>query len=453
MTSIIDMVVPPTGEAIDSARLVRWIILPGQVFKTGDVLLEIETDKSIIEIPALEDGVMIEHLVNADGLLNADTPIARIQVDGEPCSQGRDEESKRPAVKEERGSPGSSGATAAGKDVPSGRDSVSTGMSHERKFISPAARRLAGEHGIAIDTIGGTGPNKRVTQADLLRVLPPSVRSEAVDAGMAASSRTGTHESIVSTAHGEISINLWESGTRRSGPTVVLIHGIFGDSNTWASTAQAINRAGLRVLAMDLPCHGKTKSEITGFAEIVESVSEVITKQCEGPLVLIGHSFGGAIAARVARKPNFNVESLILIAPVGMGTEIDQSFLNGMTYAESNEAMLRELTKLTAAQITPSIAYINELRRGLEVRRDRMIDVCRQVSRNGVQQLYAVPDLVGLQCPTVVIQGRRDEIVPWQHVLNIPARVAIHLLPDAGHMPQWEATTLTTEIILDTIFR
>ena len=132
MTSIIDMVVPPTGEAIESARLVRWIILPGQVFKTGDVLLEIETDKSIIEIPALEDGVMIEHLVNADGLLNADTPIARIQVAGEPCSQGRDEESKRPAVKEERGSPGSSGATAAGKDVSSGRDSISTGMSHER---------------------------------------------------------------------------------------------------------------------------------------------------------------------------------------------------------------------------------------------------------------------------------------------------------------------------------
>ena len=81
------MVVPPTGEAIDSARLVRWIILPRQVFKAGDVLLEIETDKSIIEIPALEDGVMIEHLVNADGLLNADTPIARIRVDGYPCSQ------------------------------------------------------------------------------------------------------------------------------------------------------------------------------------------------------------------------------------------------------------------------------------------------------------------------------------------------------------------------------
>ncbi|WP_334159667.1 biotin/lipoyl-containing protein, partial [Achromobacter insolitus] len=83
MTRTLDMVVPPTGEALDAARLVAWIVAPGQAFKTGDVLVEIETDKSIIEVPAHDDGIMVEHLVAVDGIVNADTVIARIQMEGE----------------------------------------------------------------------------------------------------------------------------------------------------------------------------------------------------------------------------------------------------------------------------------------------------------------------------------------------------------------------------------
>ncbi len=83
MTRMLDMVVPPTGEALDAARLVAWIVTPGQAFKAGDVLVEIETDKSIIEVPAHNDGVMVEHLVAVDGIVNADTVIARIQMEGE----------------------------------------------------------------------------------------------------------------------------------------------------------------------------------------------------------------------------------------------------------------------------------------------------------------------------------------------------------------------------------
>ncbi|WP_313389605.1 lipoyl domain-containing protein, partial [Achromobacter aegrifaciens] len=83
MTRTLDMVVPPTGEALDAARLVAWIVAPGQAFKTGDVLVEIETDKSIIEVPAHDDGIMVEHLVAVDGIVNADTVIARVQMEGE----------------------------------------------------------------------------------------------------------------------------------------------------------------------------------------------------------------------------------------------------------------------------------------------------------------------------------------------------------------------------------
>jgi len=115
--------------------------------------------------------------------------------------------------------------------------------------------------------------------------------------------------------------------------------------------------------------------------------------------------------------------------------------------------MLRELRRLTVAGIVPSTSYVNELRQGIAARRDRIIDFCRQVSWNGVQQLDTLPDLAASQRKTVVIQGRRDQIIPWKQVLDIPARAALHLLPDAGHMPKWEATTETTDIVLDSLAR
>lgn len=44
--------VPPMGESLDSARVVNWLVEPGQVVAAGDILFELETDKSIVEIAA-----------------------------------------------------------------------------------------------------------------------------------------------------------------------------------------------------------------------------------------------------------------------------------------------------------------------------------------------------------------------------------------------------------------
>ena len=452
MPHAMEIVVPPMGEPIDSARIISWIVPPGQAFRRGDILLEIETDKSVIEVPAEHDGTMLEHLVAVDGLLDADTPIARIQVEGEPAAAVGEEPQRvaatpAPAIAEvadER----PTGETISDRRVRDGGRSAS-----DRKFATPAARSLANDLGLGIDAIEGTGPGGRVTRSDVARAARRPGRARAVDGAPAGPVRNRMRDETVSTAHGELCVSVWESGAAANGPTVVFVHGMFGDRSTWAGIAHVVNRAGLRVVAMDLPCHGKSRSETTSLSGIVEAVSETIVKQCPGPVVLVGHSFGGAISAKVALVPNLRIETLIMVAPVGMGTQIEQSFLDGMSYAESNEAMLRELSKLTATGIVPSIAYVDELRDGIRTRRARMIDLCRKVSWNGVQQIDVIRDLATLRCPVKLIQGRRDQIVPWQHVLNAPPRVAIHLLPDAGHMPQWEAAAPTAEIILEAVLR
>ena len=444
MTRTLDMVVPPTGEALDAARLVAWIVAPGQAFKTGDVLVEIETDKSIIEVPAHDDGIMVEHLVAVDGIVNADTVIARVQMEGEAA----------PAASVAGVAAQSVAAAPADAAAAARAPAASPSLAHpfaqpsgERKFATPAARRVAAERGVALDAVAGSGPNGRVTVADVGQA------SASGQGSMQARGAPGdTREAWASTRHGEVRFTVWE-GIRPDSQTAVLIHGMFGDRDAWASLAHALSRGGLRVLAMDLPCHGATRSQATRFEHIVDAVADTIASQCAGPVNLIGHSFGAAVAARAASRPGMAVDSLVLIAPVGLGTEIDQSFLTGMTHAGTNEAVQRELRKLTVSGMTPSGNFIDALRQATQARREPLIELCREVGWNGVQQLSIAADLAGLQCRCTLIHGRRDAVIPWRHALNAPARTALHLLPDAGHMPQWEAGKLVADIVLEALTR
>lgn len=444
MTIVTDFVVPPIGVEIDSARLVRWLVMPGQAFGAGDIVVEIETDKSIVEVPAPQPGVMVEHLIHADGILNADTVIARVQREGDEAPTAM---TSSPMTSDSAGGEPAQ-ASAAAAAAPERREprnrAVGRRVDAERTFSTPAARRVAHERGISVENIEGTGAGGRITQSDVTRLLGGG--------GLRSTDRTrGARESYVATSFGDIGVTVWEPASVRTDSTFVLVHGMFGDRDTWTGIADALVRSGVRIAAIDLPCHGRSKSEATSFVEIVDCVAEVASRVCAGSMVLVGHSFGGAVAARMVRKPTLRVSALALIAPMGMGTQIEQTFLDGMVYADSDEAMLRELRKLTASGMTPSIGYVQQVRGAVIARRDHLVKLIRQVTWNGNQQLDTVPDLLGAECPTLLIQGRRDAIIPWEQALNAPPRVALHLLPDAGHMPHWESTTLTSSIILDSV--
>jgi len=162
----------------------------------------------------------------------------------------------------------------------------------------------------------------------------------------------------------------------------------------------------------------------------------------------VGHSLGAAVAARAASAHNLGLRALVLISPIGLGTEIEQGFLDGMTHAASLEALKREMRKLTVRALPSGSDYLSSLRQRLSTRSESLIALCRGVSRNGVQQVDITPDLAQVPTPVAIIQGRQDAILPWTHALNAPPRVALHLVPQAGHMPQWEASELTLEVII-----
>jgi len=87
-------------------------------------------------------------------------------------------------------------------------------------------------------------------------------------------------------------------------PTIAFVHGAFADSSGWSATISALDAARLPVIAIPNQLRG-----LTADADYVRSVLATI----EGPVVLVGHSYGGAVIGEAARDVE-NVAALVFVA-------------------------------------------------------------------------------------------------------------------------------------------
>ena len=118
------LTLPRLGETMEEARVTEWLVAPGQAFRRGDVLLEVETDKTVVEVPALQDGRLVAHLVAPGDMVALGAPIAEIEGD----AVGVPEQAAPEPIRVAR-PPGIGAPLHSGPDL--------------RPAASPAARRLA----------------------------------------------------------------------------------------------------------------------------------------------------------------------------------------------------------------------------------------------------------------------------------------------------------------------
>ncbi|MFI6818660.1 alpha/beta fold hydrolase [Nonomuraea sp. NPDC050328] len=111
---------------------------------------------------------------------------------------------------------------------------------------------------------------------------------------------TGTATSAAATA--TTSAAATTGGTAK--PTVVLVHGVFADSSGWNATITALQAAGFPVIAAANPLR-----DLAGDSAYVSS----LVKTIPGPVIMVGHSYGGAVITNAARD-NANVKALVYVA-------------------------------------------------------------------------------------------------------------------------------------------
>lgn len=398
------LTLPRMGETMNEGTIVAWLKQPGEHFRRGETLLEVESDKINVEIPALEDGEIVLHLVFPGEKVAVDHPIAVMQTFDLSSSSSKTAQSQ-PTLQTN---------FAPGPEIRGNEDRPQPATGPKMR-ASPAARRMAREMGVSLPEIKGTGPRGRVTGTDVRRH---------------ASLATNPASSTATESRGQ-SLR-W--GRPQSG-TCVLFHGFAGDPTTWRQTGEFLAEQGFEAIAFELPGHGLLPVIRPSLDELVADVISKLPGPQNGKLHLIGHSLGGVFAILIAARDPERVASLTLLAPIGIGTYINQSFLDGIVSSGTIEALERELRKTTGRPLSYAKSALAAM---LESRRENDLKAISQMmALDGVQQLFLVPELEKITAPVRVFFGRQDKILHWQDALSLPGKIGLHLF-DTGHMPHWE---------------
>jgi 2-oxoglutarate dehydrogenase E2 component (dihydrolipoamide succinyltransferase) len=159
-------VVAPANEEGTRATVLRWCKHVGDSIVKDEPLLELETDKVTVEIPAPASGTLIEVLKPVNAEVSPDEVLARLQLSGEPMSSQASGALAGPAqLAASSQAVASSQATAS---LQAAASSPTTAPPGDQR-LSPSVRRLMREHAIAPGTIDGTGRDGRVTAGDVTR--------------------------------------------------------------------------------------------------------------------------------------------------------------------------------------------------------------------------------------------------------------------------------------------
>ncbi len=405
---IAEFTLPRLGETMETGRVSVWLKRPGERFRRGETLVEIESDKTVVEMPALADGILAEIVVEAGEDADVGAVLCRYE-DGRGAAAP--ETIQEPA--DAAPTPAPAPAAPPQAAVEDGPRAASAG----RVRATPLARRLAGQQGIELERVAGSGRRGRIEAAD--------VRSSA---GQTAGGPSSLPD-------GRIERRDW-GGADATGPRLVLLHGLAADAQSWSVLATRLARTGRRLTAIDLPGHGATTLPATGLDDAAAAVAGFLETLGDEPVELVGHSLGGAIACRAARRVPSRVRRLTLLAPAGLDRAIDVDFIRGIVRARTGGTLQHLLRRLTVRAPAMTPAQLEAL--AAELSQGRLAAIADALVDEGGQQIDITADLRALSLPVRIVWGVQDRIIPWTHVAYAGSTCAVHLIQDAGHAPHWD---------------
>jgi len=203
MANLIEM--PKLSDTMSVGTLVTWLKKEGDEVSTGDMIAEVETDKATMEVECFDDGVLLKHYVQEGEEVEIGHPICAVGEKGESppevesSSKPDKEEKKEETAKEEKPGDEDTAEDESGSeedekepeessekpDAPKGEEDKKDDAPESKKKstekespeetesgrikASPLARKIAGEMGVDLGSIKGSGPGGRIVKADVVK--------------------------------------------------------------------------------------------------------------------------------------------------------------------------------------------------------------------------------------------------------------------------------------------
>jgi len=201
---------PQLGETVAEGKITKWFKAAGDAVKPGDNLFEIETDKTSMEVPSTTAGTLTEIRFKVGEVAKVGAVIAVISGPGAAQSPpAAPAPAKVPSAPAATARPASVPAQAVAQAAPAPRtapmDPFREVRTPERNFgpgrlaggtsVTPLARRLAGERGIDLSRVSGSGPHGRIVARDVEQAMPGPT-GQAIGGGVSAAQVKALYEGI-----------------------------------------------------------------------------------------------------------------------------------------------------------------------------------------------------------------------------------------------------------------
>jgi pyruvate dehydrogenase E2 component (dihydrolipoamide acetyltransferase) len=400
-----EVILPKVDMDMATGKIVRWLAAEGTTVKQGQPLFEIETDKAAMEIEAPASGILRDVMAQEGAEVPVGLPVAWIYAENE-VRDPRDRSCHEAAA------PADIGAVAHAATTPEAV--IETPPAPQGIRATPLARRLARQRGIDLATLSGSAARGRIRAQDIL--FAAGSRREVPSGATATWLREG------------------------EGVPIVLIHGFGSETASWRPFLAAFDHPG-PVLSLDLPGHGAAVDAVAGgFDDLVAYAQAQLGLHGVSMAHLVGHSLGGAVATALAAGSALEACSLFLLAPAGLGAEINTDFTKGFASARNEEELRVSMRDLAADASVFSDSFVKATARARADGRlcEAQTRLAPRLFADG-KQLFSVRDLLfPLAIPIKMISGAADRVIPHGHAAGLPGSVAIHLFENIGHMPHLE---------------
>lgn len=420
-----EVIMPRVDMDMTEGKIALWHVKNGDVVTKGQVLFEIETDKAAMEVDAPVAGIIDGIKGDVGESMLVGTNLGWILAEGESLDAQKSESAVEPVAEES-----TTEVDAPVAEEESGVETEEVVNDEVAQKVTlratPLARSLAHTNEINLLSVAGSGPNGRVQGADVIQAVGTSAsKGDASD----------------------VHLN-WI--VQADGAPLVLLHGFAADQGGWRNLASQIK--GVPILGIDLPNHGKSKSRAIGsLNDVADAVVARLNQEGVREFHLLGHSMGGATALAMIAKVADRLKSLTLLAPAGLGADINGEFLDGLCRANSEASLRPWLAELFHDESLLTSSFVATAYKQLESpqKREGLKSMANALMPDGTQATSMRGALENLKVPAKVIWGTDDRIIPIKHANGLPARVALHVLKNVGHLSYIEASEVVAALVLE----
>lgn len=160
----VEVVMPKFGLTMTEGTIQQWFKAEGDAIAAGEALFEVETEKVLYEIEAPADGTVAKLLYAVEAVVGVGLPVAVLAEAGEDVAEIA-------ARYADAAGAHAAPTVAAPPEAAPAAESVASADRPKRVPVTPAARKLAKEHGIDLDRVTGSGPRGRITREDVQKII------------------------------------------------------------------------------------------------------------------------------------------------------------------------------------------------------------------------------------------------------------------------------------------